>query len=177
VSEPKQPWHCQKCSCTGITIPRATPRSKICAWCAQELAKAGLRWCAKGRHASADWTPSNATMCRACQHAQNQAYRAAHRATLIAQSKAHWETHRAERMAASRAYYQEKRDQLLEKKRAYYRANRARIIAQTRTYRRTVSAAAREKARQRHRMKHAVYYQNYKLAQRRRWLASLRGAR
>lgn len=44
MTKPKQPWACQRCTCTGLgTIPRATPRSKICAWCADELKRAGQR--------------------------------------------------------------------------------------------------------------------------------------
>lgn len=41
MTKPKQPWQCQKCSGLGKIIPRATPRSTICAWCADELKKAG----------------------------------------------------------------------------------------------------------------------------------------
>jgi hypothetical protein len=158
---------------------RATPRSTLCAWCADDLAKAGQRWCSTGRHgvAFAGWTSPTARMCRDCQHTRNQAYRAEHLEEAIAYSRAYHAAHREELIVRNRAYYQANRDQLLEAKRVYYQERRELIKAKVRAYRPRISAASREKARQRHRAKHQVYQYNQKLAQRRRWLASLRGER
>ena len=177
MTKPKAPWRCQRCTSTGVLSPRATPRSKICAWCADELAKAGQRWCSTGRHGSADWTPNNA-MCRSCQAAYNAAYRAdeAHHAKAIAVSRAYAKAHREELIAANRVYYQANRQQLLEQKRVYYQERRELLKAKAKAHRPHIPTWSREKAKRRNRAKHQIYYQNHKLAQRRRWLASLRGA-
>jgi hypothetical protein len=177
MTKPKQPWSCQKCGGLGKIIPRATPRSKICAWCADELRKAGQRWCTTGRHGSADWTPNN-VMCRACQAAYNAAYRAdpTHHEKAIATSRAYWEAHRDEAFRANHAYYQAHRAEILEQKKVYYQEKRELIKAKTRAHRPHIPAWSREKMRARQRAKHQIYWHNQKLAQRRRWLASLRGA-
>jgi hypothetical protein len=179
VTKPKTPWCCQKCSGLGKIIPRATPRSKICAWCADELKNAGQKWCTTGRHGAplADWTPNNA-MCRACQKAYNAVYRAdeAHHEKAIAASRAYWQAHHAEAIAASRAYYQEKRAELLEKKRVYYQEKRELLKAKAKAHRPHIPAWSRAKMRARQRAKHQIYYHAHKLNQRRRWLESLRGA-
>jgi len=177
LTKPKQPWRCQKCGCTGLgTIPRANARSKICAWCADELAKAGQRWCTTGRHATANWASTTATMCRDCQKAQNQAYRALHREELIAASLDYHAAHRDEILAANKIRYQENRDHLLAQKKVYYQERRELIKAKVRAYRPKRPQASRERERERRRIKGPIYWQNAKLAQRRRWLASLRGA-
>jgi len=176
MTKPKTAWRCQKCGGLGKIMGRAYPRSKICAWCADELAKAGQRWCSTGRHGSADWTP-HAAMCRDCQKAANLKHRAdAHnREKAIAVSRAYAEAHREERIAKSRAYYQAHRDELLAQKKVYYQERRELLKAKAKARRSHIPAWSREKARRRNREKHQVYYQNYKLAQRRRWLSSLRG--
>jgi hypothetical protein len=176
VTKPKQPWRCQKCGGLGKLIPRATPRSKICAWCADELRKAGQKWCTTGRHGSADWTP-NAAMCRACQRAANQAYRADpdHHAKAIAVARAYHEAHRDELIARNRAYYEANRDQILSQKRVYYEEKRELLKAKARAHRPHIPAWSREKARNRQRAKHQIYHHNHKLSMRRRWLQSLRG--
>jgi hypothetical protein len=179
MTKPKQPWRCQKCGGLGKLIPRAAPRSKICAWCANDLAKAGQRWCSTGRHGVAEvgWASPLASMCRACQHERNQVWRAEHRDEAIAYSRAYWEAHREEMNAQSRAYYQANREQLLEQKKVYYQERRELIKAKAKAYRAHIPAASREKARNRHRTKHQIYHHNHKLNQRRRWLESLRGGR
>lgn len=175
MTKPKQPWRCQKCDCAGVTIPRATPRSTICAWCADELRKAGQRWCSTGRHGSSDWT-NGATMCRDCQHDCNVAYRAAHLEKAIAYSCAYAAAHRDELIANSRAYYQANRDRLLEQKKVYYQQRRELLKAKARAHRRyrKPELIARERARQH--AKHQIYKHNQKLARARRFIASLRGA-
>jgi hypothetical protein len=177
VTKPKQPWRCQKCGGLGKIIPRAKERSKICAWCDDELRRAGQRWCTRGRHGSADWTPG-AAMCQTCQHDYNQAYRAdpAHHEKAIEESRAYHAAHYAERIAANRAYYQAHRAELLDKKRVYYQEKRELLKAKARAHRPHIPAWSREKARMRQRAKHQIYHHNHKLNQRRRWLASLRGA-
>lgn len=177
MTKAKQPWRCQRCTAAGVTIPRATPRSKLCAWCADELAKKGQRWCPTGRHGSAAWTPNNA-MCRDCQAAYNAAYRAdpSHHAKALAASRAYWEAHHDDAIRANRAYYQAHRAEILEAKRTYYQERRELIKAKVRAHRPRIPAWSREKARRRNRAKHPICYLNHKLAQRRRWLASLRGA-
>ena len=175
MTKPKQPWRCQRCSCTGLgTIPRAYPRSKLCAWCADELKKAGQRWCTTGRHGSADFTP-HGTMCRDCQEVYNQAYRAEHREKAIAVSRAYAETHRDELIAQRKEYYQAHREQLLAQKKVYYQEKRELLKAKAKAHRPHIPAWSREKMRARQRAKGAIYWQNYKLKQRRRWLESLRG--
>jgi hypothetical protein len=176
MTKPKTPWRCQKCGGLGKLIPRTTPRSKICAWCAEELKKAGQRWCTTGRHGSADWTPGNA-MCRACQAAYNAAYRAApaHHEKAIATSRAYHDAHRDELIVRNHAYYQAHRAELLEQKKVYYQEKRELIKAKVRAHRPHIPAWSREKARSRQRAKHQIYHHNHKLNQRRRWLQSLRG--
>lgn len=175
MTKPKQPWCCQKCGGLGKIIPRATPRSKLCAWCAAELAKADQRWCSTGRHGSADWASPKATVCRDCQHAHNQQYRADHREEALAYSRAYQAAHRDELVAASRVYYQKNRDHLLDQKRVYYQEHRELIKAKVRARRRyrKPESIAREKAR--HHAKHQTYKHNEKLARARRFVASLRG--
>lgn len=177
MTKPKQPWRCQKCGGLGKLIPRAAPRSKLCAWCADELQKAGQRWCTTGRHGSADWT-KDAAMCRACQAAYNQAYRAdpAHREKALAANRAWHDAHHAEAIARNRAYYDANRQQILAQKRDYYQEKRDLLKAKARQHRPHIPAWSREKMRARQRAKGRVYYHNYKLKQRRRWLQSLRGA-
>ncbi len=179
MTKPKTTWACQKCGGLGKIIPRAYPRSKICAWCADELKKAGQRWCSTGRHGArvADWPPNNA-MCRACQAAYNAAYRAdpAHHEKAIAVSRAYASAHREEMIANGRAYYQAHRAELLEQKKVYYQENCELLKAKVRARRPLIPAWSKEKMQRRNREKHAIYYQNHKLAQRRRWLNSLRGA-
>lgn len=177
MTKPKQQWRCQRCTSTGTISPRATPRSKICAWCADELRKAGQRWCTAGRHgvASGDFASHRVAICRACQRDRNQAYRAEHHDEAIATSRAYHAAHRAESIERNRAYYAANRDRLLEQKRVYYQERRELIKAKVRAHRPHITQASREKARARHRAKHQIYHHNHKLNQRRRWLASLRG--
>jgi hypothetical protein len=117
-------------------------------------------------------------MCRACQRAANQAYRAdpAHHDKAVAASRAYHAAHRDELIARNRAYYQAHRAELLEQKRTYYQEKRELIKAKVRAHRPHISAESRAKERNRQRAKHQIYKLNEKLAQRRRWLASLRGA-
>lgn len=180
MTKPKQPWCCQKCGGLGKIIPRATPRSKLCAWCDRDLKKAGQRWCTKGRHGvpRAAFASPAASMCQECQAATNRAYRAdpARHEQAIARSKAYHAAHRDEMNEAARAYYAANREQLLEQKRVYYQGRRELIKAKVRAYRPHIPAWSREKARARHRAKHQIYHHNHKLNQRRRWLASLRAA-
>jgi hypothetical protein len=178
MTKPKQPWCCQKCSGMGKIIPRATPRSKICSWCADELRKAGQRWCSNGRHgvAAGAWASSSAAMCRNCQHDRNQAYRQAHIDAALDYSRAYHAAHRDELIANSRAYYQAHRDELLEQKRVYYQERRELIKAKVRAHRPHIPEASREKERNRHRAKHQIYKLNEKLARARRFVQSIRGA-
>ena len=171
MTKPKQEWRCQKCDCRAITIPRATPRSKICAWCAKELKQAGQRWCTAGRHGSADWASPSAAMCRACQRAANQAYRVAHRDEQLAANRAYHAAHRDELIAVSRAYYQAHRDELLEQKRVYYQERRELIKAKVRAYRHRRPAASIAKERARHQAKHHIYKANERAAAQRRKVA------
>lgn len=176
MTKPKQAWVCQRCGGRGVISPRATPRSKICAWCANELVRAGQKWCTTGRHASADWAPDS-KMCRACQKAHNQAYHAAHREEMLAYNRDWHAAHRDEMIARSRTYYQEHRQQLLDQKRVYYLARRELIKAKVRAHRQHIPQASREKARARHHAKHQIYKHNEKLARARRFVLALRGAR
>lgn len=178
MTKPRAPWRCQRCGGLGKISPRATPRSKICTWCAGELGKAGQRWCTAGRHgaAIADFASQRVAMCRGCQHDRNQAYRQAHLDQAIAASRAYYAAHRDDLNAAGRAYYQAHREQLLEQKRQYYQQRRELIKAKVRAHRPHISSASHEKARQRHRARHQVYKHNEKLARARRFMASLRGA-
>lgn len=175
MTKPKHTWRCQKCDCLGVQIPRAHPRSKICAWCAADLAAAGLRWCTKGRHASSDWPSNTAPMCRNCQRAANRARRDAHHEEALSYSRAYYAANREELNAAGRAYYAANREQLLEQKREYYRKKRELIKAKVRAHRPLRSQASREKERVRHKAKHQIYKHNEKLARARRFLNTLRG--
>jgi hypothetical protein len=179
MTKPKQPWRCQKCGNLGKIIPRAAPRSKICTWCDRDLKKAGQRWCTAGRHGAplSDWTPNNA-MCRACQAAYNAAYRAeiAHHEKAIAKSRAYYEAHHDDALRANHAYYRAHRTEILEAKRRYYQERRELLKAKARAHRPHIPAWSREKMKMRHRAKHQVYHHNHKLAQRRKWLESLRGS-
>jgi len=156
MTKPKTPWRCQRCTGLGIAIPRATPRSVLCAWCADELTKAGQRWCSAGRHGASDWSPGG-KMCRACQSAYNAAYRAAHHEEAIQYSRDYYAQHRDELNRYNRAYYQGHRDQLLDQKRAYYQKHRELIKAKVRAWRPHRPAASIERERERHRQKHHIY--------------------
>ena len=177
MTKPKQPWCCQRCGVLGRSIPRASARSKLCAWCAKELRRTGQRWCSTGKHDARDWASPTAAMCRACQRAHNQAYRAAHREELTAASRRYHQEHREEHIAASRVYYQEHRADLLAQKRAYYQANAEAIKAKVRQRRRLglISPASTAKERARHIAKRPIYKQNEKLARARRLLKLMRG--
>jgi len=177
MTKPKQPWRCQKCSVRGLgTIGRAYPRSKICAWRADELAKKGQRWCTAGQHGASDWASATAPMCRECQHDRNVAYRQAHLEEALERSRAYHAAHRDELIARNRAYYQAHREQLLEQKKVYYQERRELIKAKVRAHRRYRKPESIARERARHHAKRQIYWHNEKLAQRRRWLASLRGA-
>jgi hypothetical protein len=173
MTKRKTPWSCQCCTGLGITIPRATPRSVLCRWCADDLAAAGQRWCSKGRHGSSDWPP-NGRMCRACQSERNAAYHAAHREELNQYNRDQYAAHHEERIAANHAYYDANRQQLLEQKRAYYETHRETIKAKVRAHRphRPLASIARERERQRE--KRDIYAANERAAALRRKLAAWR---
>lgn len=178
MTKPKHPWQCQRCAARGMQIPRAAPRARICAWCARELRKLGQRWCSAGRHGTRDWAGPKAAMCRACQRAHNQAYRAAHREELLAASRTYYQQHREALNAANRAYYQQHRAALLDQKQAYYQANAEAIKARVRQRRRLglISEASKARERARHMAKRAIYKANARRARARRLLKLLRGA-
>lgn len=176
MTKPKQPWRCQKCDCLGVSIPRATPRSKLCRWCADELAAAGLRWCTKCRSGRApdDWSSPEAGWCRLCQRASNEQWRTAHRQEALEASRAYYAAHREEQRAYNKAYYQQKRAELLEQKRDYYRRNRERIIVRIRAYYPHRPQTSIERERQRQKQKRHIYKANERAAALRRKLAAWR---
>lgn len=179
MTKPKEPWQCQKCTARGVHIPRATPRSKLCAWCAKELQKEGQVWCNAGKHAvpAHEWS-EKARRCRACQTAYNQAYRQAHYEKAIAYSRAYHEAHGERLKLACRAYYQANREQLLNQKREYYQRNAETIKAKVRARRqRGLPPAEIAKMRARHRAKHHIYRANEKLNRARRFLQMIRPIR
>lgn len=178
MTKPQHPWQCQKCEVRGVQIPRASSRSRICAWCEKDLRRLGQRWCSAGQHGASDWSGPKAPMCRACQRARNQAYRAAHRDELLAASRAYYQEHRDELNAAGRAYYQEHRAELLEQKHDYYQANAETIKAKVRERRRLglINPASKLRERARHIARRPLYKENARLAHARRLLKLLRGA-
>jgi hypothetical protein len=91
MTKPTKQWHCQRCTCIGVIIPRDSARSRLCRWCADELRAAGLVWCSPGQHARPAEAFSAAGLraytCRECQTEQNRAWREAHREeALVAQA-------------------------------------------------------------------------------------------
>jgi hypothetical protein len=61
-------WACQNCACAGVTIPHSYHRSPICDWCAEDLRRAGKKWCAHCRQGQplSLWSSRNAKRCRTC---------------------------------------------------------------------------------------------------------------
>jgi hypothetical protein len=61
-------WRCAVCGCTAHTIPHTKSRSSLCDWCADELVKAGKRWCGHCHLGVplAQWASPHAKRCQAC---------------------------------------------------------------------------------------------------------------
>ncbi len=181
MTKPTKPWRCQRCTILDITIPRDTPRSRLCRWCARELRERGLLWCSTGRHAQ---PPSAFTVtgrrhytCQACQAEKNRAWRAEHHEEALAYNVAYHAARRSEHIVRDRAYYREHREVLLQQKREYYRERAEAIKARVRAYRPKRPLSSIEKERQRHQEKRAEYAANERLARARRLLSLLRGGR
>lgn len=178
MTKRNEPWSCQACGSRGLITPRAHPRSVLCAACARDIAKAGQRWCSRGRHAvpAAQFTRSSRAFCQVCVSVYNANKRRARLEDARAESRAWYQANQDKAAAYRKAYYQEKRAQILAQKKAYYQRKREQIVARVRAYRaKGIPPASLAKMRERQRARKPLYRLNEKRARVRRFLQALRG--
>lgn len=165
MTKRKEPWRCAKCNCFGVTIPRPTPRSKICSWCVVELTKIGERWCnrCKAGRTLDQFARPQARYCQICESVYNKAYRAEHREAMKAQAREAYHCNRDERLAYNRQQYAEKREQYLAQKRVYYQQNREVLKAKSRFHRLRRPPESIVKERVRQQAKRPIYKANERI--------------